>query len=68
MQCLTKDGCIQRKGGDGMFDYGWSGVNENLSIADTLGIDQSAPNMNLTESPWENGGDGEETLPIKSGW
>jgi|GEM_PF-4601461 len=51
-----------------MFDYGWSGVNENLSIADTLGIDQSAPNMNLTESPWENGGDGEETLPIKSGW
>lgn len=47
---------------------GWANVNANTTIADSLGIDQSAPKMNLTDSPWENGGEGEETLPIKSGW
>lgn len=57
------------KEGISMLDLsGWHDVGENTTLTDTLRIDTSAPKMNLTESPWENGGEGEEVKPIKSGW
>lgn len=47
---------------------GWNNVSESTILSDTLGIDTSAPQIKFTESPWENGGEGEEVKPIKSGW
>lgn len=46
----------------------WTEVSEDTNISDTLKIDKSAPDIKITDSPWERGGEGEETKPIKSGW